>query len=1022
MMKTFVLNTLVILMVMACAFLPVEASDKEDSLRIKLDMSNVKDGAASGWKGSMGGGPQNFSYDVKTRTASFCLISSWQGLSRNIELPPGHYVFRALAKTNSFAPRLYLQYPASALSIFHIPIGISENFKEVVLPFYVEGNEKGTKKLNVGIARIYSDPSKHEANVSVRDLEIIRLGDTVLEDNWLSRCPVSANHGLETLSRITRRDRPGKVVFHDSMTGAEIWLLTQGGEVNMSYAGNPDFSNDGKYLQSGAKMPGDVVRTDGSFRHRNPGGRNTWTNQLLWLFPWEQKRVPAGSDPSDWIAFLRYRAGNSPLVNLVTGEKYNIPLPSKEGWKIIQTPSQGGGRGPNIKEIKYELLVWQSEDRKQFALSDIEGNNFRIFKVKSISKNPVNDVIYPSENTGLNARPVSSVWGKAGTNWANAVDREGTRYFVFELNRNKFLTDENPYQVWMLPLSMSDKRGLLRVLPNPRVKQVQGAGTSWKGDSWWNLATGLPNSGDNAIMMLEDGTYVHMSSLGMHTFFRRTASVNSVYDNTVRFIGNYPSLVDASWQDEIRRDSGFAILWSRVVPPTPVIMMDMEHKTLWTVAMMNYTDLEERLGAASRLDKPGAPGSGRAPAKLIYPYANPSPDFTKACYASSMLTLGHPGYDYGDAYIAVARYPQPPANLKLEGNRLKWEAPAYSAEIKGYNLYRSKESGMNYEKVNSKPIKGNSSEIPLLEGYFYVMTSVEHSGLESRMFSNEVHTGAPGTYRLFYQAETGRIKNPMVPFFEPAGASNAYAVAITDPELLYRRNLESGLKGSVVFKVSAPVQGQTRIMARVRGMSRIECSTYTTGWSERGEAGKGFFSVKIDGKNAGRIFVEKFSWKWLPADAGNVTLTAGEHEIEFETQDTGIAIDNILVTNDTGFVPSGKGNTPATAPSVPSGLKVAEQVLQGKDLEWKGYSVKPPYLKLAWNPSTAPQGIRYYNIYRSEKTDIQTEQANLVGSATEPLFIDCSLEPEKVYYYKVQAVDSWDNRSPGSGTLKVLIK
>ncbi|HNS31980.1 MAG TPA: fibronectin type III domain-containing protein, partial [bacterium] len=515
---------------------------------------------------------------------------------------------------------------------------------------------------------------------------------------------------------------------------------------------------------------------------------------------------------------------------------------------------------------------------------------------------------------------------------------------------------------------------------------------------------------------------VHMNSLGMHTFFRRTASVNSVYDNTVRFIGNYPSLVDASWEHEFIRDRGFAILWSRIVPPTPVLMMDMKHDTMWTVSMMNYTDLENRLSAASRLDRAGAPGSGRVSAKLIYPYANPSPDFTKACFASSMLALGHPEYEYGDAYIAVARYPQPPAGLKFEGNRLKWEAPAYSSEIKGYNLYRSKESGMNYEKVNREPIKGNSSEISLQNGDFYIMTSVEHSGLESRMFSNEVCTRTPGIYRLFYEAETGDIKNPMVPFFEPAGASNAYAAAITDPELIYREKLESGLKGNVTFRVSVPVSGQARIIARVRGMSRIECSSYTTGWMEKGEADKGVFSIRIDEKSAGKIPVEKSGWKWVVIDNMNLSLNAGEHKIEFETQDAGIAIDNILVTNDTGFIPSGRSNTPSTAPSTPSGLKVTGQVLQGKNLDWQGYSVKPPYLKLTWNPSTALQGVRYYNIYRSENPDFKTEQANLVGSTTEPLFIDCVLEPAKGYYYRVQAVDSWDNRSPGSDTLKVTIK
>jgi len=84
--------------------------------------------------------------------------------------------------------------------------------------------------------------------------------------------------------------------------------------------------------------------------------------------------------------------------------------------------------------------------------------------------------------------------------------------------------------------------------------------------------------------------------------------------------------------------------------------------------------------------------------------------------------------------------------------------------------------------------------------------------------------------------------------------------------------------------------------------------------------------------------------------------------------------------------------------------------------------VKPPYVKLSWNELKASQGVRYYNVYRSETPKFETSPATLVGSTTEPEFVDCVLEAGKTYYYRVVALDNWDNRSTGSPALAVNIK
>jgi len=146
------------------------------------------------------------------------------------------------------------------------------------------------------------------------------------------------------------------------------------------------------------------------------------------------------------------------------------------------------------------------------------------------------------------------------------------------------------------------------------------------------------------------------------------------------------------------------------------------------------------------------------------------------------------------------------------------------------------------------------------------------------------------------------------------------------------------------------------------------------------------------------------------------------HEIILETSDAGIAVDNIMVTNDIGFTPAGKSNAPSLVPSVPSGLKAEGMVVQGEELQTGGYSVKPPYFKLVWNESKAPQGVRYYNVYRSEAPKFETSPATLVGSAAKPEFVDCVLEAGKTYYYRITGVDNWENRSAGSPVLAVSIQ
>ncbi|MDY0167520.1 MAG: fibronectin type III domain-containing protein [Thermoguttaceae bacterium] len=945
------------------------------------------------------------------------------GLVQTASLSPGHYLLRAWIKTDTFATHL------GALG-FRIPVGVRGEYVWTELPFYVTGSDRDARRpVDVGIWHVGYPPTRHHGEIRVKEMELVRLGDTAMPDRWAETLPVDPLHRLKLLAASPAWERPGKVVFQDAFIGTELWLMTQEGQVDHSYVGHPDFSHEGKYLHIGLRRrPRGLLRTDGSARHLN----DAWGG-IVWPFPWEQKRLPAGTDPIDWIVTSRTQVGSpglftppmgagqqegvapqspagSELLNVATGGTHRVELPSRPGWRIVHFPgiASYGGRGPNMREIDHDALVWLSEHKRSLGRSDMEGESFTAFEVRSISSKPEEDKLEPA---------MSSVWGKAGDNWRDAVDRDGNRYFLFELNREN-LPDHpaNPYQAWALPLTPGDGRGLLRVVFNPKVKVTEFLSTHTgmtpqPSFNWWDFAAGLPRSGDNAVLLLEDDTLVHMSSLGMHSSFRDTIHTNCAHSGEVTFLGSYPRLDRITWPHEFRRDRDFAVVASHAEPASPIVMLDLEHATIWTLALTNFHDYAIRY--KTRWDKEAYHKPMFRPAPTF------SPDFTKVVYFSSMLTGDQPDRIWGDVYVAVARYPEPPANLRKEGGALVWDMPRRHAEIEGFRLYRSGESGQGYARVGDGLLSGARYELPADAEGFYVLTSVEYSGLEGRMFSNEVNVGGGSVFRRYHRPAAGKIARPMAPFFEPAGTADGFAVAVTDPELVYRQQLEEGLSGAVTMHVAIPQAAAVRILARVRGMSALERASYTTGWPAPGEAGRGRFVVRIDGKEAGAVPVEGLPWRWVALDAGEVSLPAGTIELQLATRDAGIAVDHVLVTNDPDFIPQGRGQVPEELAAAPQGLRVEPPDAGADTAASELLKAQAPIVKLAWDPAPAPQGVSHYNVYRSDAESFDAGPETLLGSPREPAFYDVGLQAGKTVYYRVRAVDAWGNQSPASAALAV---
>ncbi len=152
-----------------------------------------------------------------------------------------------------------------------------------------------------------------------------------------------------------------------------------------------------------------------------------------------------------------------------------------------------------------------------------------------------------------------------------------------------------------------------------------------------------------------------------------------------------------------------------------------------------------------------------------------SPDATKIFYHSSMTESSD---NYVDSYIAVARYPAPAMNVRLENPseaKVIWDAPTFHRETKGYHVYRSVGNANNFIELTSGAI--SNFEYPdagLQSGidYYYAVTTEEWSGLESEELSNIIRVSyANGQYASAHYEDQGRKNFDTVSPGEVQGAS-----------------------------------------------------------------------------------------------------------------------------------------------------------------------------------------------------------------------------------------------------------
>ena len=352
-----------------------------------------------------------------------------------------------------------------------------------------------------------------------------------------------------------------------------------------------------------------------------------------------------------------------------------------------------------------------------------------------------------------------------------------------------------------------------------------------------------------------------------------------------------------------------------------------------------------------------------------HPHPSLSPDGTKAVFNSDFLG------QYTDLYVSVARYPDPPLALQLRGSgaqaEVAWSAPRRSIETRGYYVYRSDESGVRYRRMTQQPVSAKSwrAKAGLAPG-FYVVTAVEHSGLESRA-SNEVFVGdSPwkGFARIAVEAEAGTARLPMEEQIDQRGASNG----------LYAVSREDKAGGSLAVDIDVPKAGSYRLWARIKGRGRIQAKESAGEW--------------------GAIDCAAKEWSWRAA-AKPLQLAKGAHLVTVEPQTGGEAVDKFLLTDDPKFVPAGTMEVDTDVPLAPTKVEVA--------------ALAPNTLKLRWTASAAGD-LDHYNVYSGADANFRCQQAALAGSPSGNEFVDWGLALNAPKWYKVTAVDRAGHESAPS--------
>ncbi|MBU0608437.1 MAG: fibronectin type III domain-containing protein, partial [Armatimonadetes bacterium] len=341
-----------------------------------------------------------------------------------------------------------------------------------------------------------------------------------------------------------------------------------------------------------------------------------------------------------------------------------------------------------------------------------------------------------------------------------------------------------------------------------------------------------------------------------------------------------------------------------------------------------------------------------------------SADGTKLGYASCMLG----DIEFYQLIMARPGSPEGPAISRPAAGKvhLSWQPPKYHKEIKGYLVYRARQSGAWGEQITPEPLTAlEFTDTPPPGPAYYRLTSVEPGGLES-LPSRELCSDPkwPGAATVYAEAEAGRVVAPAVEAFDPL-AAGLYGVKLG----------ELKPSGALTLTIATPKAAVWQVWVRARGGGKL--------------------SGSVDGAAIGSIAppADAFGWAKLGATKA---LKAGAHDLALSPSAAGIVVDRVMLTTDAALQPDGLGGMDAQPPPAPTALQPTPE---GK------YAIR-----LKWQPVNTPD-LHHYNLYCGQDAALKPVQERQIASPALTEWVDWGLRPGTAYYYCVTAVDRAGNES-----------
>ncbi len=362
-------------------------------------------------------------------------------------------------------------------------------------------------------------------------------------------------------------------------------------------------------------------------------------------------------------------------------------------------------------------------------------------------------------------------------------------------------------------------------------------------------------------------------------------------------------------------------------------------------------------------------------------FATLSPDATKIHYESSMSGVAR-------NYMAVLARPQAPRDVRwqAQGNSvvLSWSPPPHHRELRGTLIYRGLRSGDGYELLTPEPVTGTTYRDTTLSpgrAYYYVLTSLEHSGLESPASSEaaRVGVGLPAQLAdplvIYREAEAALVD--LGTGDRPGLSQGRDRLAASDWSYVFRTPDKP--RGEGPLTVDVPARGSYQLFARVRS----------------GDPNPARWELAIDGSAVGVAEARTPQWEWIAVGTTPLALAAGRHTLAMATADRYAQLDLVCLATDPAFRPQGARPEDSKAPAPPGALQVV--------------AVRGRTVHLKWNPASEPD-LAHYNVYAS-RGELAADQRFLLASPTYPEFVDWGLRAATAYRYGVTAVDRHGNES-----------